>query len=79
MRDLGWGSVLAGAGAAAEALAQISIEGGAHGATNTWLEPWRTHNWGSGGHGGCSSAALGDRGQKSGDQKAWEEVRPLWQ
>lgn len=78
MRDPGWGLVLAGAWAVAGVLAQTSIEGGAHGAMNTWLEPWRTRSWGSGGHGGRSSAALGVRGQKSGDQKAWEEVRPLW-
>lgn len=62
VRGPGLGLVLAGARAAVEALAQISIEGGAHGVTNTWLEPWRTHSLGSGGHGGCSSAALGVRG-----------------
>lgn len=62
MRGPGWGLVLAGAGAEAGALAQISIEGGAHGVMNTWLEPWRTRSLGSGGHGGRSSAALGVRG-----------------
>lgn len=45
-------------------LAQTSIEGGAHGVMNTWLEPWRTRSWGSGGHGGRSSAALGIRSQE---------------
>lgn len=79
MRDLGWGLVQVGARAAAEVLAQTSVEDGAHGVTNTWLESWRTRSWGSGGHGGCSSAALGIKGQKSGDQKVWEEVRLLWQ
>lgn len=63
MRGPGWWLVLAGAGAVAGALAQISTEGGAHGVMNTWLEPWRTHNLGSGGHGGRSSAALGIRDQ----------------
>lgn len=69
MRGPGWELVLAGAGAEAGASAQTSIEGGAHGATNTWLEPWRTRSWGSGGHGGHSSATLGVRVRGQGIRK----------
>ena len=67
VRGPGWELVPAGAEAEAGASAQTSIEGGEHGAMNTWLEPWRTRSWGSGGHGGRSSAALGIKNQKSRD------------
>jgi hypothetical protein len=59
----GWELALVGVRAEAGASAQTSIEGGAHGVRNTWLGPLRTRSWGSGGHGGHSSAALEVRSQ----------------